>query len=61
MRDRAAFGAAASGWGRLSALAGVLMLSLLSLLSLLPPPQPASHETSGAPSRANDTRLEYWF
>jgi hypothetical protein len=58
MRDRAAFGAAASGWGRLSALAGVLMLSLLSLL---PPPQPASHETSGAPSRANDTRLEYWF
>jgi hypothetical protein len=57
MRDGAAFGAAASGWRRLSALAGVLVLSLLPLLP--PPPQPESHETSGAPSRASDTRLEY--
>ena len=56
MRD----GAAASGWRRLSALAGVLV-PLLSPLPLPPPPQPESHETTGAPSRASDTRLEYWF
>jgi hypothetical protein len=58
-------GLAASGCFRLSVLAVVLGVvrvpPLLLLLSSLPPPQPASHVTSGAPSSAIDTRREYWF